>query len=75
MDEKSKSLLVDQIFHDIESLMVADDEPTKTTKALTIWILEEYKTKFEELQDRTDKKFGKKLKELIYLAIDKAIES
>jgi len=41
----------------------------KTT--LTLWVPTEYKRKFEELQDKTGKDFGKRLQKLITKAIDK----
>lgn len=40
----------------------------KTT--LTLWVPTEYKRKFEELQDKTKKDFGKRLQKLLIKAID-----
>ena len=73
MDEKSRPT-IDQIFLDIESLLDNEAEPAAESEPLTIVVQSTYKLKFDELQDRTGKKFGKKLKELIYLAIDRALE-
>ncbi len=40
-------------------------------KPLTTWIPSAYKERYEELQRRTNRMFGKHLQEVIQLAIDK----
>jgi hypothetical protein len=73
MDEKSRAS-VDQIFLDIESLLNIESEPVTEVGSITLSVSLKYKEKFDELQERTDKRFGKKLKDLVYLAINRAYE-
>jgi len=48
-----------------------DTEPVDK-KAITFWIPEDYKRKYEQIQDRSKKKLGKNLAKLIIMIIDKA---
>lgn len=73
MSEKSAQTL-NQIFLEIESLVKDEPDLGGETTSLTLWVIKGYKEKFDELQDRTDKRFGKILKDLVYLAIDKAYD-
>lgn len=40
-------------------------------KSITIWVPDEYKEKYDLLQSRSNKVFGKKIKEIVKFAIDK----
>lgn len=39
---------------------------------LTLWVDHAYKKKFQDLQDKTNKDFGKRLQKIVKLAIDRA---
>ena len=66
MREKSKP--IDQIFRELELLTEAQE--TVETSMIGLWVPTEYKQRFDELQERTRKKFGKKIQELVMQAID-----
>lgn len=51
-----------------------DSATPKDHTVLPLWVDCDYKKKFEELQSRSDKEFGKKAKELLYQLIDRAWE-
>jgi hypothetical protein len=65
---KPEDANVDLDFSDIVKDAHEDNEP------LSVWIPSEYKAKFNLLQGKTNKEFGKRLKEIIKQSIDKAIE-
>lgn len=73
MNDKS---VKDEIEVFLKELEVAPhrDNSWKTGRNLTLCMPGEYKDKFEIIQMRTDKKFGKKLKQLVSQAIDYALE-
>lgn len=49
----------------------ARDKTYVKGKSITIWVPDEYKDKYDLLQARSNKVFGKKVKEIVKLAIDK----
>jgi hypothetical protein len=70
MSEKSDlNSVIDDLFRDIEDLC-SGQEPQES-KMIGIWLPETYKIKFDELQRKTRTNFGKKIKDMIILAIDK----
>lgn len=68
LDDRSKSL--DSIFKDFQ-LDEDSDLVSKNMKCIAIWLPESYKKSFDELQDKTNRKFGRKIKELIIRSIQK----
>lgn len=64
--------IIDQVVSELN--LSFDAEPPKDHTVLGLWFEREYKKKFDELQDRTDKEFGKRAKELLYKLIDRAWE-
>lgn len=65
MREKSES--IDQIFRELETLTEADE--TTITMMIGLWVPAEYKLRFDQLQELTNKRFGKKVQELVIQAI------
>lgn len=63
----SEMNLIDECFQGMKE-GESSDSVTKTT--LTLWVPAEYKKKFEDLQYRTKKDFGKRLQKLLIKAID-----
>lgn len=66
---ENKMDLVDSVF-DGFVVDAADDSATKRG-CVNIWIPEEYREKFQELQNRSKRRFGKKVQEMVIKAIDK----
>jgi len=58
-------------FDEILSEVNAVDESTAGYKAITIWVPGEYKGKFDEIQKRTSRKFSRKAREILMVAIDR----
>lgn len=59
--------------------IISDFTPTmdrvtadKAKTTITLWVTEEYKTKYDFLQQKSGRQFCKKLRELMLAAIDKA---
>lgn len=71
MSKEKTSAIVDEVFSDIESLFENPDL-FKDCKPLAFRFPTNYKERFDILQDKTNKRFGKKIQELIMAAIDKA---
>lgn len=72
MTQKQNGTL-DSIFADFEADI--SEKPQSTQRqSITIWIPEEYKAKYELLQGKTRQRFGKKLKEVVKMSIDKIYE-
>lgn len=67
MEEKS----LDGVFMEFNSLELETPSPQK---AVTIWLPEEYKIKYDQIQKNSGRKFCKKVREMFMLAIDKTIE-
>lgn len=61
---------LDDIFEGFE---IIEHEPltSKNRGGVTIWLPEEYKAKFQELQQRTGRRFGKKVQQLLMKSIDR----
>lgn len=69
--------LMSDIKSEIED-MISDFKCTKENKEraiapVSIWLQPEYKSKYDELQSRSDKKFGKLVQEILKKAIDSII--
>jgi hypothetical protein len=47
------------------------DTPKEESRSLTLWVPAEYKDKFDRIQARSGRKFGKYLKKLLIQSIDK----
>ena len=57
---------------EIADLETADREGSKP---ITIWVPTKVQQKYESLQEKSRRKFGKKLKEVVINSIDKVFES
>lgn len=54
------------------SLIDQSNKPTGSDREpITIWVTKECKNKYDITQNLTSKKFGKKLREIVMIAIDK----
>lgn len=69
MNDQNKDL-VDKIFEGF-TLGNGQDSETVQRAGVTIWLPEEYKEKFNQLQSRSKRRFGKKIQEMLIKAIDK----
>jgi hypothetical protein len=49
----------------------ANETQAENLKPITLWIPENYKLKYDELQQKSNRRFCKKLRELMLAAIDK----
>lgn len=67
-----KEDLIERVISDLD--LSLDVLPPKDHTVLSLWVSLDYKKKFDELQERTDKEFGKKAKEVLCHLIDKAWE-
>lgn len=71
---ESEAMSLDAIFEDFNP-----DEPKGQEKErcrpLSIWLPDSYWARFGELQDRTNKDFGKRVKKLVMTAIDRWAKS
>lgn len=57
----------------IADLDFNEDSKTKgKNKAVTLWVPEEYHASFEDLQNQTKKKLGKKIQKMFMVVVDKA---
>jgi diadenosine tetraphosphate (Ap4A) HIT family hydrolase len=72
MQTQKKSL--DSILDDLGTDLFSTDERPET-KPVTMWIPNEYKSKYDELQEQSKKKFGKKLQELVMASIDRVYQT
>lgn len=63
----SEMNLIDECFQGMKD---RDSSCAVEKTTLTLWVPTEYKKKFEELQDKTKKDFGKRLQKLLIKAID-----
>lgn len=70
-NENSLDLILGDLIADAGS----GDEATIDSLPMTLWIPHAYKARFDALQARTKKKFGKKLKEVVMAAIDRVDSS
>lgn len=61
---------LDSIIDGIDDIF-NQDSPIHDRAAITIWVPTEKKEKYESLQGRTRRKFGKKLKEIVIKSIDR----
>lgn len=67
----------DQLIQDVLALKDRCNNQTEIKEehiAVSFWLPKSYKKKFEQLQDVTNKEFGKTLKNAFIRAIDAAIE-
>lgn len=69
MIEKKADL--DSIFKSFETELTNLENPSLQRKSITIWVPEEYKAKYDMLQDRSKRKFCKLIQELLKISIDK----
>jgi len=69
MIEKKTNL--DSMFKSFETELTNWQTPSVQRQAITIWVPDEYKAKYDMLQERSKRKFGKLIKELLKRAIDK----
>ena len=60
---------IESVFGDVDSMFSNCDGPVKT-KAITIWLPEDKALKFEQIQAKSKRRFGKKLKEVVIRSID-----
>lgn len=67
---RDKSL--DAILGDLEVSASGKEWDWRERKAVTVWVNATEKERFDQLQKRTRKDFGKKLRELILAAMDVA---
>lgn len=61
---------IDSLFENLGNVFSEYKEPAKV-EPITLWIPEEYKAKYDFLQDKTKRRFGKFLKEVLIKSIDK----
>lgn len=59
---------LDEVLGDFEQ---TEEETWGPRKPITIWIPESYKIKYDKIQDKSSRRFCKKLRELVLIAIDK----
>lgn len=67
----------DQLIQEVLALKEKCKNQTEVKEdciAVSFWLPRSYQKKFKQLQDVTDKEFGKKLKSAFIRAIDAAIE-
>lgn len=69
MLEKQNTNL-DSVFDNLQSDL-SDHVVISQRQAITIWLPDEYKIKYDLLQERTKRRFGKLVKELLKKSIDK----
>lgn len=62
---------LDEVFEQFD-LSPANGSDHDNAKPVTFWIPQEYKSKYAEIQERTNGKLGKILKEVIKKSIDRA---
>ena len=67
-DKQTDSL--DQIFEAFDKDIFTPSESSQR-QAITIWVPEQYKAKFDSLQDRTNRRFGKLVKAMLMKSIDR----
>lgn len=61
---------LDSILDDFEINQSGENQKDDSCP-ITLWIPVKYKERFAELQEKSNKRFGKKLKEVIMRSIDK----
>lgn len=54
-----------------DTFEVNQSAPINDRQAITIWLPEKYKAKYELLQKRSNRKFGKLIREFVKKSIDK----
>lgn len=67
MSEKS----LDDVLNNFE---MTTKEASGDKKPITFWIPENYKIKYDDIQKKSNSTFGKKIRELVLIAIDKTSE-
>lgn len=68
MDDNQKTLDAINDDFDLSDINTEDPEPKQP---ITLWLPVEYKLKFDLIQQRSKKRFGKHLKEVLKRSIDK----
>lgn len=58
---------LEELFSDLGA---GDKISMKNRKPVTVWLPEEYKNKYGKIQEKSNSRFGKKIRELIIMAID-----
>lgn len=66
MNKKS----LDEILSDFNPKSTLQKSNLKSGGPVTIWLPKEYKSRYDELQKTSDRRFCKKIRELIQAAID-----
>lgn len=66
---KDKSL--DAILADFNPMDRDSSEKFIKAGTVTIWLDPEYKSKYDRIQEKSQRRFGKKLRELVRAAIDR----
>lgn len=74
MDQNSQPKSLDSILENFD-LSLSEDGSCPDDEPVTFWIPAEYKAKFDQLQRRSKRKFGKLVKEILKYSIDKKIEN
>lgn len=69
----AKSVSLDSILDNLDASSFKAERPVKLV-CVAFWLPEDCKTKYDILQDRTNLKFGKFLKEMIKKSIEKSID-
>lgn len=67
----SRPKSLDAILDGFEPETPAARETVKSGAPVTIWLSAEYKEKYDRIQERSRKRFCKKVRELIQAAIDR----
>lgn len=69
MAEKNMDI-IDTVFEDF---VIDENQESKGLRrgGVNIWLPEQYKDRFKDLQVRSNRRFGKKIQELVIKAIDK----
>jgi hypothetical protein len=62
---------IEQILENFNREGVDHSEPVER-KPLTLWIPADYKEKYESLQNQSKRKFGKALREIVKISIDRS---
>lgn len=63
----------DEIIKDTVDSFNSHSTDKEERGAITIWVPSSYKQKFDDLQNSSDKNFGKCIREMIIKTIDKVI--
>ena len=59
-----------ELLGDLKISETYQDETVSRGKGITVWVPEEYYQKYHDVQGRTKKQFGKRLKKMIMGALD-----